>query len=433
MASGKRDGTRWERLRAAVERQYHHHFPERQIYFRSRGVVRFLSLSPRFQAISLAVAFTVTCWVGIASANLVFGNHVIERKDRQIADLREIRGDLHKQLLDLQDEVLNRTQTLQARQDMIDDLLSRSRDAMLGNLPARALAGQYPSLDAAGLEGPLPVGGPATLEVPRMAPLPHRSPELRKKTPRLPIVLRGEQSSETDDPLARKLREIEGMQDMLIVRMDNQVRTTIDRYEEALKIAGLNTDKVLASSVRLPQAQGGPYLPLRWVNYEDERQTEALMSLMQNVDRLSLLYRAFERAPLALPVDDDFYVSSHFGGRKDPFNGAWAFHSGVDLGSRTEAAAIRVTAPGRVVFAGRDGPYGLMIEVDHGNGFSTRYGHLNKIVVRQGQRVALREEIGVMGSSGRSTGVHLHYEVRFNGTPLNPLKIFKAAKHVQAL
>ena len=95
----KRDWPRLEALRAYLTKQYHHHFPERQIYFRSRAVVRFVSLSPRFQSISLAVAFTVTCWVGIASATMIFGNQVIESKDRQIADLREIRGDLHKQLL----------------------------------------------------------------------------------------------------------------------------------------------------------------------------------------------------------------------------------------------------------------------------------------------------------------------------------------------
>lgn len=432
----KRDWPRLEALRAYLTKQYHHHFPERQIYFRSRGVVRFVSLSPRFQSISLAVAFTVTCWVGIASATMIFGNQVIESKDRQIADLREIRGDLHKQLLTLQDDILNRTQTLQQRQEMIDGLLARSKDAMLGNLPSREMASRYPiTLEKPGANEKLPVGGPETSEAPpSLVPRVGQTPDQRKRNnQRMPIVLRGERTSDAGDPLGSKLDELEGMQSVLIVRLDNQVRDTINRYEQALKIAGLSTDKVLAAGPRrIAAGVGGPYLPMRFNTFDDESQTRALLSLMQNVDRLSLIYKTLERAPLSLPVEE-FYISSTFGGRTDPFNGAPAFHSGVDLGSQKEKSPIFSTAPGKVSFAGRDGAYGLMVEIDHGNGFITRYGHLSKIMVRQGQRVALREEVGVMGSSGRSTGIHLHYEVRFNGTPINPVKVFKAAQHVQAI
>ncbi len=434
----KRETTRLESLRVYLTKQYQHHFPERQIYFRSRGVVRFVSLSPRFQFISLLVAFTITCWVGVASATMIFGNQVIESKDRQIASLREIRGDLHKQLLNLQDDILNRTQTLQARQEMIDGLLSRSRDAIQGNLPSREMAGRYPATIEKPADGEvLPVGGPETTEPPpSLVPRAGLTSEPRRKAqPRLPVVLRGDQTSDAggDDPLKTTLDELEGMQSVLIVRMDNQVRDTIQRYEQALKIAGLSADKVLAAGPqRLNAGMGGPYLPLRLTKFDDESATQAMLSLMQNVDRLSLIYKTLERAPLSLPVEE-FYISSTFGGRSDPFNGAPAFHSGVDLGSHVDKAPIYATAPGKVSFAGSDGPYGLMVEVDHGNGFVTRYGHLSKIVVRQGQRVALREKVGVMGSSGRSTGTHLHYEVRFNGTPINPVKVFKAAQHVQAI
>jgi murein DD-endopeptidase MepM/ murein hydrolase activator NlpD len=344
-------------------RQYRHHFPERQIYFRSRGVVRFVSLSPRFQAISLAVAFTATCWVGIASATMVFGNEVIERKDRQIASLREIRGDLHQQLLTLQDDLLSRAQTLQDRQTMIDRLLARSQDAISGNLASRAVAERYPSrMEAADLTAPMPVGGPAasqrtpaTVVKPGMEPM---TPEQRKKSGKdLPTVLRGDQTSSAgDDPLSEKLSELEGMQDELILRMNDQVATTIDRFEKALKIAGLSSEKVLAKSNRLPEAQGGPYVPLRGTTFENEQQTQALIALIRNVDKLSLLYSIFEQAPLSLPVQD-FYISSGFGGRPDPFNGAPAFHSGVDLGSRVKNERIFSTAPGKVSFAGRDGAW----------------------------------------------------------------------------
>jgi murein DD-endopeptidase MepM/ murein hydrolase activator NlpD len=95
--------------------------------------------------------------------------------------------------------------------------------------------------------------------------------------------------------------------------------------------------------------------------------------------------------------------------------------------------AARVTAPGKVVRAGWAGGYGRMVEVDHGNGFSTRYGHLSKILAKVGQTVAAGDEIGETGSSGRSTGPHLHYEVRHNGEPVNPLRFLKVGRQVAKL
>ena len=86
-----------------------------------------------------------------------------------------------------------------------------------------------------------------------------------------------------------------------------------------------------------------------------------------------------------------------------------------------------------MTFVGRKGAYGRMIEIDHGNGFVTRYGHLAKILVKKGQVISLSETVGLMGNSGRSTGTHLHYEIRYQGKSLNPAKFFKAAQHVQTI
>jgi murein DD-endopeptidase MepM/ murein hydrolase activator NlpD len=118
--------------------------------------------------------------------------------------------------------------------------------------------------------------------------------------------------------------------------------------------------------------------------------------------------------------------------RTDPILGTAALHSGMDFRAPVGMAA-KVTAAGTVTRAGWAGGYGRMVEVDHGNGFSTRYGHLSKILVKVGDKLAAGDEVGETGSSGRSTGPHLHYEVRHNGEAVNPLRFLSVGKKVQSL
>ncbi len=137
-----------------------------------------------------------------------------------------------------------------------------------------------------------------------------------------------------------------------------------------------------------------------------------------------------QRLPLALPVDpEETETSSGFGRRMDPFTKQWAFHAGLDLiGPRH--APVQSTAPGVVVFAGRKGPYGRAVEIDHGLGIKTRYAHLNSIAVQVGDTIAFNKRIGTMGSTGRSTGQHLHYEILLDDEPVDPSKFIEAGYHV---
>ncbi|MGE5502989.1 MAG: M23 family metallopeptidase [Actinomycetota bacterium] len=114
-----------------------------------------------------------------------------------------------------------------------------------------------------------------------------------------------------------------------------------------------------------------------------------------------------------------YWVGSGFGMRRDPFRHRPAFHPGIDLEAPMRAPVL-AAAPGRVVFAGRRGGYGRMVEIDHGGGVCTRYGHLSALRVHRGQVVRSGQAIGAVGSTGRSTGPHLHYEVRVAGIPRNP-------------
>jgi murein DD-endopeptidase MepM/ murein hydrolase activator NlpD len=118
-------------------------------------------------------------------------------------------------------------------------------------------------------------------------------------------------------------------------------------------------------------------------------------------------------------------VSSPFGYRPDPFLGRPALHPGVDL-VQSYGSEIRSTAAGRVVHAGPMGGYGNMVEIDHGNGLATRYGHMSEVLVAEGEEVKAGAVVGRIGSTGRSTGPHLHYEVRIDGEPVDPERFLQA-------
>jgi murein DD-endopeptidase MepM/ murein hydrolase activator NlpD len=126
---------------------------------------------------------------------------------------------------------------------------------------------------------------------------------------------------------------------------------------------------------------------------------------------------------------DHFSEHSGFGHRIDPFNGHLAFHSGLDL-SGPAGAVVMSTGDGKVTAAGNHGAYGNSVDVDHGFGVSTRYGHLSRVSVEEGQYVRKGEALGIQGSTGRSTGAHVHYEVRYNNKALNPKKFLEAGNHV---
>lgn len=146
------------------------------------------------------------------------------------------------------------------------------------------------------------------------------------------------------------------------------------------------------------------------------------------MDRLQELEGLLKRLPLVAPVEP-YRVSSGFGRRRDPFTSEWGFHSGIDIPGEHQTP-IRATAPGRVTMSGEHGRYGWMVEIDHGNGVVTRYGHLYKSLVRPGQVVRMREKVGLMGSSGRSTGTHLHYEVIVDGKPRDPMNFVQAGRYL---
>ena len=137
--------------------------------------------------------------------------------------------------------------------------------------------------------------------------------------------------------------------------------------------------------------------------------------------------RPFPISRFASPYSGEAVVTSPFGYRSDPFLGRPMLHAGVDL-REPYGAEIHATAPGRVTHAGPMGGYGDMVEIDHGDGLATRYGHMAEVDVREGDEVAAGAPLGRLGSTGRSTGPHLHYEVRIDGEPVDPERFLRAGE-----
>ncbi len=213
-------------------------------------------------------------------------------------------------------------------------------------------------------------------------------------------------------------------------RLSGIVRPAVEaatRLRRAFDIAGLSVDRYLAKSKRREanSAVGGPFLaaPVKGTDGLFERDLAAAQTAVATLDGLRL---ALPMTPLRKPLSGELQMTSTFGYRTDPFFGRPALHSGVDL--REEyGAPVRATAAGVVSVAGPQGGYGNLVEIDHGGGMSTRYGHLSAINVSPGQQIAPGSLIGRVGSTGRSTGPHLHYEVRIDGEAVDPSRFLKAA------
>jgi murein DD-endopeptidase MepM/ murein hydrolase activator NlpD len=226
--------------------------------------------------------------------------------------------------------------------------------------------------------------------------------------------------------LLRRLDDLHAAQGNVLDRLGERTVKNIEEAEKLIAMTGLALDQVLTRATRTVSGQGGPLFEV--VSGEENGLPGSVSVIDNQLTRWAALRSLLRRTPLISPVDF-YHMASGFGVRTDPFTKKKAMHYGLDLAG-WGGAPVFATAPGKVVFAGRKGRYGKMVEIDHGYGIRTRYGHLRKVLVQRGEEVGHRHEIGLLGSTGRSTGPHVHYEVRFDGKPLNPDKFIKAGRYV---
>jgi len=210
------------------------------------------------------------------------------------------------------------------------------------------------------------------------------------------------------------------------------------RIRAALASAGLTADRLslpaapggAAGRDASAAGTGGPFVALPILSDGSSFATAA-GSVENAIDTLEKLRRVLPHVPLKAPLPGELEITSGFGPRIDPFLGTRALHTGVDL-LDDYGAPVRATAAGTVVSAGFAGGYGNMVEIDHGNGLTTRYAHLSSIDVEPGQKVRLGTVLGRIGATGRATGPHLHYEVRIDAEPVDPERFLRAGADLVA-
>lgn len=228
----------------------------------------------------------------------------------------------------------------------------------------------------------------------------------------------------------RRIAAVQTDQERLIARAESFADSRAERLRLAFRLAGLNPSAYVGSGGGL----GGPLVEARdpralaAVLDVDEAFAVRIRRAADNLSEMRGLADAAERLPFNRPVRAA-RTTSGFGVRFDPFNGRPALHQGQDFAAPRNTP-VMATAPGVISFAGVRGGYGRTVEIDHGDGFKTRFAHLNTIAVQPGQRVGVGHRIGGMGTTGRSTGVHLHYEVWMNGRPQNPARFLRAGEQI---
>lgn len=237
------------------------------------------------------------------------------------------------------------------------------------------------------------------------------------------------QNGGLDGVLARvtqSLDKIQERQDKIVAATEEQVDSKARRMRSVLADLGVDAGKARVRGV------GGPFVPLKPPSSTAGNFERALYRINIGRAQVEHLNEVLGTVPVRKPVSGEVDMSSPFGVRVDPFLHRPAMHTGLDLRGEY-GEAVRATASGKVSIAGREGGYGNMVEIVHGNGLATRYGHLSEIDVKAGQHVHVGEVIGKIGSTGRSTGPHLHYETRVDGEAVDPQKFLRAGVRLSGL
>ena len=438
------------RINAAIER----HLPEQRLFLKSETETRFIRLRPATQAIAVTGGTFLLAWTIVATAVMLMDTisagsgreqalmqqGLYEQRLSALSNDRDLRAEEASRAQDRFNLALDQVSDMQARLlasedsrreletgiDVIQNTLRRTikeRDA------ARTDAGRATLALA-------DQGGDISTEIGRVQ---DTVKTLEFLTTALGTTAKDRDAQELAAQAARdEVAEMEIAQrgaelrnDAIFARLEEAVTISMDPLDKMFREAGMSPDDLLNQVRKGYSGQGGPLSPLTLSTKGPAPSVEETRAnaILSGLDKMNLYRLAAFKAPFALPVNGGYRFTSGFGNRRDPKGAGIRMHEGTDLAG-AYGTSITATADGVVVFAGWDSGYGRLIKIKHDFGIETRYAHLSQIRVDVGQRVSRGDRIGDMGNSGRSTGTHLHYEIRFGGKAVNPMTFIKAARDV---
>jgi len=359
-------------------------FPDREFFMRSQGQVRFIKISSRLQIAAAAVLVALLLAWFITMATMAITQYAATRdrldllsREAEVAKSESRVSAYRKNLGDVATD-------LDKRQDYVEKLA----DTYFGALPDDRQAGETVS---------------------------DSSKEAAQTIKKVSAAL----------PEAAGLAQAEARQLAFVERLTRFADRRSARAAQTIRRLGLNPGAMLAK-LDDHSAQGGPFIAL--ATSSDGSTDPRFRRLGASLARMEVLESGLAGIPQVSPANDGL-ISSGFGYRSDPFTGGAAFHAGLDFKGPI-GTPIYAAAKGVVSFAGVKQGYGNCVEIDHGNGLITRYAHMSRFGARVGQQIKAGNVIGAIGSTGRSTGPHLHFEVRINDRPVNPRPFLEAAPHV---
>lgn len=360
------------RLRAA--------FPDREFFMRSQGQVRFIRISSRLQvAAAIGAAVLLLAWL-VTMAVMAVTQYSATRDRLALLDREARVATAESRVESYRDDIEGVAEDLAKRQDFLEK--------MVGSLPEDIKAGETVS---------------------------NSSTEAAQTVRKVSAAL----------PEAGALARIEARQIAFVERLTRLADRRAASAADRIRKLGMNPGAMLAS-MDDPGAMGGPFIAL--ATGADGSLDPRFRRLGLSLARMSTLERGLAGIPQVMPARLE-YISSGFGYRSDPFNGSPAFHAGLDFKGPI-GAPIHAAAKGVVSFVGVRQGYGNVVEIDHGHGLVTRYAHMSAFRARIGQPITAGDVIGAIGSTGRSTGPHLHFEVRINDRAVDPRPFLEAGSHV---
>lgn len=384
-------------------------FSSKEIIFRSQGCAKVFHISSRAQVVFLAAVLCVACWS-------FYSYHMYHKSDVLI----------HSQNLEL-------VETRDAYVDLMTDFMTLHKNigAMLNSIDSEK------QRDKKSLEK---YRRQAQIVEEKIKQITSKKDwvsdkKVNEKTSIREALLQRDIAVSERDELKKQMEQMEATIDELKtaeLEVLDKIKTLSNKELDKIKgiFSSVNVAlkrknmyfNAMANSKR-KDSKGGPYVPLK-IKLDDPRIEDKVSAIFKSVDDIEYYREVMLSVPLGKPVWS-YWVTSRYGTRSDPFKKTKARHKGVDLASRT-GNKVNVKGQGKVIRAEYAGAYGNLVVVDHGNGFQTKYAHLNKIYVKKGDRLEINDTVGEVGSTGRSTGPHLHYEVLYKGVNVDPLPFLKA-------
>jgi len=441
------------RLAYRFHQSLERHFPEQRLFLRSETETRFIRLRPATQIIALAGGTLALAWLIVATALIMMDSigagsardqsvrqqALYEERLNALSTDRDLRAEeavraqerfnvALAQVSEMQERLLaseDRRRELETGIDAVQETLRRTireRDA------ARAEADRVTLALNEQAGGATEIGrardAVVTLEI--LTGALGLTAEERDA-----MLAEAEAARAQAQHIADEKRVIEQRNDLIFARLEEAVTISMEPLDTMFRAAGMSPDDLLESIRAGYSGQGGPLTPIAFSTSGGVPSPEELRAnaILNGLDRMNMYRMAAFKLPFAMPVKDRFRWTSGFGYRRDPKGFGTRMHEGTDLAA-AYGTPIYATADGVVTHSGWQSGYGRLIKIRHAFGVETRYAHLSQLRVAVGQRVSRGERIGDMGNSGRSTGTHLHYEVRLNGTAVNPMTFIKAANNV---